>query len=279
MLRALHISAALTLALILASASACGGDDSAEGEGEETAGETGDESLFVPPRTRLVDAGSVWRGCLDGDGECDSDEQPGGMIEVSAFFMDIYEATVDEYGACVDASACVEPADTGECNYHLSGRASYPVNCLSYDMATAYCEWKGMRLPTEAEWERAARGDALTQYPWGDDAPTCTTAIINECGGAMTEVGEAVDGVSPFGMYDMIGNVSEWVGDYYADDYYEASAGEADPEGPDSGSQRVIKGSAFTVPADFPAQRISNRNAEAPDAELRIYGVRCARDR
>ena len=80
-------------------------------------------------------------------------------------------------------------------------------------------------------------------------------------------------------MLDMVGNVSEWVADYYDAGYFEASAGEADPQGPDSGSDRVIKGSAFTVPSSFPAQRISNRNSDSPDSDLRIYGVRCARDR
>ena len=190
MLRALRIPAVLVL--FLASTSACTDDDTAEGEEEETGEEaTTGESLFIPPRARLVDAGAVWRGCLETDGECDSDEQPGGMIEVEAFFMDIYETTVDEYEACVDDEVCTEPQDTGECNYHLSGRSNYPVNCLSWDMASAYCAWKGMRLPTEAEWERAARGDALTVYPWGDDAPTCDNAVIDDCGGAMTEVGEA----------------------------------------------------------------------------------------
>ena len=81
------------------------------------------------------------------------------------------------------------------------------------------------------------------------------------------------------GIADMIGNVSEWVADYYDADYYAASEGEENPQGPDSGSERVIKGSAFTVPADFPAQRISKRNFATPGTSLRIYGVRCARDR
>ena len=86
-------------------------------------------------------------------------------------------------------------------------------------------------------------------------------------------------GDSPFGISDMVGNVSEWVADYYDADYYTASAGEDNPQGPESGSERVIKGSAFTVPPDFPAQRISKRNFATPGTALRIYGVRCARDR
>ena len=96
---------------------------------------------------------------------------------------------------------------------------------------------------------------------------------------ATMPVGSLRDGDSPFGIADMTGNVSEWVSDFYGSNYYEQSQGEEDPQGPDSGSEHSVKGSAFTVPPGFPAQRISKRNSAAPDATLRIYGVRCARDR
>lgn len=280
MLLNLRTAAATMVTLMLMSA--CTGDDGEAEESTETgeSGETGDAaSIFIPPGARLIEAGQVWRGCLEGDSECDSNENPGGMLEISAFFLDKYETTVDDYEACVDAEVCVEPADEPDCNFDISGRGSHPVNCISYDMATAYCGWKGMRLPTEAEWERAARADALTLYPWGDATPSCATGIIEGCEASTAEVGSAPAGDSSFGISDMSGNLSEWVSDYFDADYYAASAGEADPQGPESGSQHVLKGTSFTVPANFPAQRISKRNSDSPDSGLRIYGVRCARDR
>jgi formylglycine-generating enzyme len=261
---------------------ACAGDDApgADDEtGTESGADVGDEPIFVPLGTKLIPSGQVWRGCLMGDDNCDANEEPGGMIDVSAFFLDQFEATVAEYERCINADVCEPTADQVDCNLTHTDRDDHPANCLSWNHATAYCEWRGMRLPTEAEWERAARGDQPQLYPWGDDTPTCELAAIETCGSSTSPVGSLREGDSPFGIADMTGNVSEWVSDYYAADYYEQSQGEADPQGPDSGSDRSIKGSAFTVPPGFPAQRISKRNSAAPDAALRIYGVRCARDR
>ena len=272
--------AAMTLLGATLLCAACSDDGSTDTDATGTdEGDTGNEPIFVPPTTVLIPEGNVWRGCLEGDSACDSNENPGGMIAVSAFFIMRYEATVAEYEACVDAGMCNAPPADPDCNYDINGRDDYPVNCVNWNDAHAYCSWLGLRLPTEAEWERAARGDSLSLYPWGDDAPTCTDAVLDTCFNGTQPVGTLPDGISPFGIGDMVGNVSEWVGDYYDPEYYAASAGEADPQGPDTGSMRVVKGSAFTVAPSFPANRISKRNPSAPDAALRIYGIRCARDR
>lgn len=273
----------LCTALLLSTAllcMACTGDDAPgdEDTSTESGPDTDGEPIFIPLGTTLIPAGDVWRGCLVGDDTCDGNEEPGGMIKVSAFFLDEFEATVDEYNKCISADACEPVSDDNDCNLNHGDRKDHPANCLSWNQATAFCEWRGLRLPTEAEWERAARGDQLQLYPWGDDAPSCLLAAVDSCGATMP-VGSLRDGDSPFGIADMAGNVSEWVSDYYSASYYEKSVGEADPQGPDSGTERGVKGSAFTVPPGFPAQRISKRNSAAPESALRIYGVRCARDR
>lgn len=261
---------------------ACTGDDApAEEETGTESGpdDVGDEPIFVPLGTILIPSGQVWRGCLMGDDDCDGNEEPGGMINVSAFFLDEFEATVGEYEKCVNADVCEDTADDQDCNLTHNDRDDHPANCLNWNQATAYCAWRGLRLPSEAEWERAARGDQLQLYPWGDDTPTCTLAAVDTCGNSTSPVGSLREGDSPFGIADMTGNVSEWVSDFYGANYYAQSEGEDDPQGPDSASEHSVKGSAFTVPPGFPAQRISKRNSAAPDSALRIYGVRCARDR
>jgi sulfatase modifying factor 1 len=247
----------------------------------DTEGETGTEPaepVFFPPGTKLIPEGDVWRGCLESDGECDDDERPGGLVHVSAFFIDRFEVTAEDYNECVDDGVCLDTMDSPDCNLS-AGRFDHPINCVTYNMAASYCGWRGLRLPTEAEWERAARGDALTLYPWGDTAPDCSLAAVDECGSSTVPVGSKRNGDSPFGIADMTGNVSEWVSDFYDAGYYAASAGEDDPKGPADGMVRSVKGSAFTVPGGFPAHRISKRNAVDPGTVLRIYGIRCARDR
>jgi iron(II)-dependent oxidoreductase len=267
------------LSLSLALCSACGEEPAAEAEGTESeSGGEPEDPIFFPPRTVLIPAGDVWRGCLDGDDECDDDEKPGGMIHVSSFFIDRFEATAEEYAECVEDDVCINTMNDPDCNLS-AGRFDHPINCVTFDMAASYCGWRGLRLPTEAEWERAARGEELTLYPWGDTAPDCSLAAVDECGSSSVPVGSKRNGDSPFGVADMVGNVSEWVSDFYDAGYYADSQGEDDPKGPNDGTQRSIKGSAFTVPGTFPAHRISKRNAVDPGTVLRIYGVRCARDR
>jgi sulfatase modifying factor 1 len=267
------------LSLSLALCSACTGEPAAEAgdTGTETSSEP-DDPLSFPPRTVLIPAGEVWRGCLEGDDDCDADEKPGGYVNVSSFFIDRFEATASEYRDCVDDDVCINTMNDPDCNLS-AGRLDHPINCVTFDMASTYCGWRGLRLPTEAEWERAARGDELIKYPWGDTAPDCSLAAVDECGSSSVPVGSKRNGDSPFGVADMGGNVTEWVSDFYDNGYYAASVGEDDPKGPSEGTERALKGSAFTVSSSFPAQRISNRNAADPGTVLRIYGVRCARDR
>jgi sulfatase modifying factor 1 len=272
------IGSLLSLSLVLCSACTEDPDVMEEGGSESETGGEPEEPVFFPPGTKLIPAGDVWRGCVEGDDECDDDEKPGGLVHISSFFIDRFEVTAEDYNECVDEGVCLDTMDQLDCNL-FAGRVDHPINCVTYDMAASYCGWRGLRLPTEAEWERAARGDELTLYPWGDTAPDCSLAAVEECGDTTVPVGSKRNGDSPFGIADMTGNVTEWVSDFYDGGYYAASAGEDDPKGPNDGMMRALKGSAFTVPGGFPAHRISKRNTAAPSTVLRIYGFRCARDR
>lgn len=166
----------------------------------------------------VIPAGEFFAGCNEAvDSECLPDEKPGGPRELPAFSIDRTEVTLAAYRDCVDAETCSEP-DRGEgCNWGETERERHPVNCVDWDQATAYCAWRGARLPTEWEWEKAARGSDGRKYPWGNDPVDCTRAVLDEgtgnaCGqGDSTfEVGSKPDGASLEGVLDLIGSVWEW---------------------------------------------------------------------
>jgi formylglycine-generating enzyme required for sulfatase activity len=152
--------------------------------------------------------------------EAYSDEKPVHKVTLSAFCMDRTEVTLDAYDACVKSGKCDTGGGTGlySCG-KLPQHSGRPVNCVTWDQAKAYCEAQGGRLPTEAEWEYAARGTDGRLYPWGNQPPDRTRFWAGDgedryCPGCPTTVGRFPKGASPFGVLDMIGNVKEWVADY-----------------------------------------------------------------
>ncbi len=185
-----------------------------------------------------VPAGTFWMGCNeDIDAECEANEFPYHEVFLSAFAIGRTEVTAEAYIQCVDEGGC-SPMQCG------SPAGQLPATCVDWSQASGYCEWAGGRLPTEAEWEKAARGTDGRLYPWGNQPPTCNLVNMSGCGGLVGEVGSRPAGASPYGALDMAGNVQEWIGDWYDASYYLESPA-MDPPGPDSGTQRWPRNGAY----------------------------------
>jgi serine/threonine-protein kinase len=189
-----------------------------------------------------VPAGEYAMGSADGN----SDEQPVHTVELDGFWIDETEVTNTQYRWCVEAGVCQPPitCDWGASPYDDMTKIYHPVTCVDWDGAVAYCGWVGGRLPTEAEWEYAARGPEALIYPWGDSKPSCSQAHFANCEEGALQVGELPDGASWVGALDMAGNVWEWVADWYSRSYYDGSP-EGNPTGPESGENRVLRGGGW----------------------------------
>lgn len=206
------------------------------------------------PGMQRIPAGPFWMGCNEAiDTNCQDDEKPYHEVTLSEFFIDRYEVTVIDYKACVDAGTCSVPsipAEDKSCNWDVANREFHPINCVTWDQANTYCNWAGKRLPTEAEWEKAARGTDGRIYPWGNTpAPSCDNVTAQPDPSLCrlwntAPVGIHPSGDSPYSVKDMLGNVSEWVNDWYASDYYLTSPGN-DPQGPAEGEFHVWRGGSW----------------------------------
>jgi formylglycine-generating enzyme required for sulfatase activity len=217
-----------------------------------------------------VPEGSFLMGSDEGDG----DESPEHEVYLDGFWIDQTEVTNAMYAHCVDYGACERPNPSSS-YYGNSSYDEYPVIHVDWYQAQDYCQWAGRRLPTEAEWEKAARGDDGRIYPWGDESPSCNLANYSECAWDTERVGSYAVGASPYGALDMAGNVWEWVADWYDSDYYDNSPSE-NPTGPSSGEGRVLRSGGWSTNPDL--GRASNRNWSIPAGSMMGYGFRCARD-
>jgi formylglycine-generating enzyme required for sulfatase activity len=224
----------------------------------------------------LVPASEFTMGSDNGD----VDEKPVHTVYLDAFWIDKTEVTNKMYSLCVSAGACKEPTDKSswiQSNYYRnSSFDNYPVIYVDWYMAETYCEWAGHRLPTEAQWEKAARGTDGRTYPWGNTAPN--KSLLNytntEGIGDVTEVGKYPNGASPYGAMDMAGNVFEWVSSLYRSYPYDAMDGR---ENLDSSDDRVVRGGGWERIYDN-SLRSANRNGYHPTLTLVYVGFRCAKN-
>ena len=207
-------------------------------------------------------------GCAPSDGACHPDEYPAHQVTLAGFELDRVEVTQAAYAKCVQTHKC-----TALASGPVAASPSLPVTGVSFAQAQAYCAFRGKRLPTEAEWEKAARGTDERVYPWGTHVPDCAIANWSLCGG-QSRAAAGLAGASPYGAADLAGNVWEWVADFYAPDYYDQSPA-ADPQGPASGGTRVIRGGSFQTGPDL--LRASARAWVDPSATYDSVGFRCAR--
>lgn len=178
-------------------------------------------------------------------------ELPEHDVTLDAFWMDQLEVTNAMYGLCVSAGACALPQELKSQRrpeYFLNPEfKDYPVVYVTWGQAKTYCEWAGRRLPTEAEWERAGRGDDFRTFPWGEDKANGLLANFNMLVGDTSRVGTYPAGASPFGVLDMAGNVAEWVNDFYSFDYSNALENTVNPTGPltSASLNRVVRGGSL----------------------------------
>jgi len=219
----------------------------------------------------LVSAGSFVMG--------DDENSPRREIYVDAFYMDKYEVTVSRYAKFLQATGNVRPPEEWA-TVDLRNRAELPVVGVDWHDADSYCRWAGKRLPSEAEWEKAARASDERKYPWGSDAPTPEHARFAKpyespvYKDGVAEVGRHSKGASPFGIHDLSGNVREWVGDWYSESFPRAEA--RNPKGPEKGTAKVMRGGGWYDPPDriVTTQRVYS----SPDQRDDSSGFRCAND-
>ena len=222
----------------------------------------------------LIPAGEFNMGSEGGD----PDELPIHVVKLDAYYMDKYEVTNAMYKDCLNAGVCNPPTSLGSAtqkNYFENPTyAQYPVIYMNWDMANEFCQWRGMRLPTEAEWEKGARGTDNRTYPWGEGID-CSKANYGSCSNDTTPIGKYEFGKSPYGLYDMAGNVWEWVSDLYSPDFYALSPFE-NPIGAATGDSHALRGGSFG--AIEKSARVSARGAYFPEDYYVRVGFRCAKN-
>ncbi len=235
-------------------------------------------SLMTPPAAEMpmveIPSGEFVMGS-DGT-QALEDERPSHRVWLDAFSIDLYEVTTAQYAAFLTAAKRAVPWQWNTVD--LAQHGDRPVVGVDWRDAEAFCTWSGKRLPTEAEWEKAARGTDARLYPWGNQAPT--SALANFALGARFSYNQVLlpvrsheAGKSPYGLYHMAGNAYEWVQDWYGTNYYETSP-ERNPPGPSQGQFKVLRGGSWS---DLPKYLLTYGRFKLPPETKNSYtGFRCA---
>lgn len=226
------------------------------------------EMIMIPGGPFFRGCNTLVENCLFGDSE------PGGMVEVATFYIDITEVTQFAYKQCIDAGKCAQPSEL----FDPITRANHPVVNVTWMQAVDYCNFKQKRLPTEAEWEKASRGTSGRRHPWGNADANCGLAQYLDCSGGDSKqslpVGSKI-GHSPYGIMDIAGNVAEWTNDWYSNSYY-MNAPMVNPTGPSTGTEKVCRGGGVGFGVAF--LRSSTRDHVGPATTANWLGFRCARN-
>ena len=242
--------------------------------GEFLMGSTNDQLQIAVQLCQNSNSGDV---CAFGEF---ANEMPQHLVYLDAFYIGETEITNDQYRACVNAGYC-SPPDSASGRYppsqyyNVSSYANYPVVWVSWYDARDYCTWADGRLPTEAEWEKAARSSDGRLFPWGNDFDPSKTNTQEGGGDVLRPVGQYPAGASPYGLLDMAGSVWEWVHDWFDPDYYTISP-DSNPFGPSSGQEKVLRGSSYSNHAHY--ARTSNRGLAPPsgsNGSSAFRGFRC----
>ncbi len=222
----------------------------------------------------LIPSGEFLMGTKDDKGR--PDEYPQHKIYLGSFYLDRFEATGEDFQKYLSNNPDQHPTIVGWWGRQVRPEMKKrPVIGLSWKRCNDYCEWKGKRLPTEAEWERAAAGLEGRKYPWGSDTPNKKKANFNRCcfimkGLTTSEVGSYLLGATPEGIYDLAGNIAEWVYDWYDKNYYKNSE-YSNPRGPKNGTHRTIRGGAWNSLSGYIRSSARFGFDEAKD----FYGIGC----
>ncbi len=238
---------------------------SGQAQEQEITGKDGASMVLVP-------AGEFTMG-----GNEAVEEKPVHQVSLDAYYIDKYEVTVEQYAKFLDSTHHAAPPEWKIMNQ--PSHQKHPVVMVGWSEANAYCHWAERRLPTEAEWEKAARGADGRMYPWGNDLPTPLQANYGkkkwDKHASLVPVGTLEDGKSPYGVYDMAGNVWEWTSDWYSKSYYKDSPSE-NPKGPKRGDFKVLKGGSWHSNPE--SLHSANRNYSPPgDHHSHYNGFRCAK--
>jgi len=229
--------------------------------------------IVQPEGMVVIPDGEFWMGAEDGL----QDTRPLHRVHLSSYWFDRYEVTNARYRQCVEGGGCTPPKDRQA--FEDRQQAQRPVTNITWSQARAFCQWQGKRLPTEAEWEKAARGTDGRRYPWGNNEDVLKNHMskqeIKTDTGGTELIGRQVATASPYGVFDLIGSVSEWVKDWYAEDFYQASP-TRDPQGPSRGSFRVLRGGEWNEKS--PNFQASYRGWDDVTYWGPTLGVRCAKD-